>query len=231
MKLPKRDLPSYNVVLPVSGIECSYRPYTVKEQKILQMAKQSAASEDITNAVRQIIENCTNVNLDIIGDADFEYLIIKLMAVSVSPIAQTEITYDCKQKECPAIHPCAVNLETVSVIGIDYIKEKYTKRKNYWVVPFDEDSGVCMRHVTSSDDHEQTIYNSIVQVYDADGVYDEFTQDDLISYIDDLTNPEYEKIQEFINTQPFCSTSVTAKCKSCKKDFTVELKGVLDFLA
>jgi len=231
MKLPKRDLPSYSTTLPVSGLNVQYRPYTVKEQKILQMAKQSDTIADVTEAVKQIVENCTNVNLDALGDADFEFLIIKLMCVSVSPIAATEITYDCKAEGCPATHGCGVNLEHIKVIGLDQLQSKYTKRKNYYVVPFDDESGVCMQQVMSSDDPEETLYKSIVQVYDSDGVYDEFTKEELIDYIDGLVDSEYQQIQDFINTQPFVVVQAEAKCKKCKKDLRVELKGVLDFLA
>jgi hypothetical protein len=229
MKLPKRELPEYELRLPVADVDVTYRPYTVKEQKILMMAAQGNDPKEITSAVKQVIENCSNVNWDILCDADFEFLFTRLMAASVSNIANAEVTHDCGDGKCPVTHPTGIDMNNIEVVNLDALKSKYTRRKNYWVVPFDDEAGACMRQVLSSDDTEQTLFNSIVNVYDADGVYDEFTKEELIEYIDGLHGADFEKIQDFINTQPYCTTLAKAKCQHCRKDISVQLKGVLDF--
>jgi len=229
MKLPKRDLPEYEVKLPVSDVDVTYRPYTVKEQKIMMMAAQGGNPKEITNAIRQVIENCTNVNWDILCDADFEYLFTRLISASISNVASAEFSHDCGKEGCPVIHPTAIDLNQVQVIGIEQLKSKYQRRKNYWVIPFDETSGICMKQTLTVETQEETIFNSVVNVYDEDGVYDEFTKEELMDYIDGLLNEDFEKIVEFINTQPYCYSVANAKCAMCGTGIKSELKGILDF--
>lgn len=231
MKLPKRELPEYELRLPVADVDVTYRPYTVKEQKILMMASQGGDGAEITKAVRQVIENCTNVNWDILCDADFEYLFTRLMAASVSNIANVEVTRDCGVDQCPVVHQTGIDLNAVTVVNLDALYAKYARKKSYWVVPFDDAAGVCMRQTLSDESKEETLFKSIVSVYDADGVYDEFDKESLMDYIDGLPGADFEKIQDFINTQPYCTTTATAKCQKCKQNVSVELKGLLDFFA
>jgi hypothetical protein len=229
-KLPKRDLPSYTVSLPVSNLHIAYRPYTVKEQKLMMLAAQSTDEEAIKHALFELVDNCTDVESRTLCDADFEFLFLKLISASVSPVAQAEITHDCMKPGCPINHPCAINLDDVQVEGLGVL-EGYEKRKEYYIIKFDETSGVCMKPVSSKDTPEQTIFASVVSVYDADGVYDEFSEDDLMNYVDGLTGAEFAQIQKFLDAQPYCSTRANAKCQKCSKTISSDLKGVIDFLA
>jgi hypothetical protein len=229
MKLPKRDLPEYEMTLPVCDVEIKYRPYTVKEQKIMMMAAQGGSPEEIQTSIRQVIENCTNVNWDILCDADFEYLFTRLISVSMSNVAAAEFTHNCGKEGCPVTHQTSIDLNQVQVIGLDQLKSKYQRRKNYWIIPFDDVSGICMKQTLSAENQEDTIFNSVVSVYDEDGVYDEFTKDELLEYIDGLLNDDFEKIVEFINTQPYCYSVANATCTKCGTNIKSELKGILDF--
>lgn len=231
MKLPKRDLPEYSMILPYSKNKISYRPYTVKEERILMMAAQSENSGGIMDGIRQVVENCSDAKFDQLTDADFEFLFLKLISTSVSNVSQVSINHDCGNDTCPKTHASAVNLDHVKVIGMDLLKENgFIEKKDYWVIPFDESSGICMRPKLSGGDHMESIFKSTVNVYDADGVYDEFTKEELKDYLDDLSGREYAMIEKFLGNQPYCSLDVSAKCYVCKKENRVALKGVLDFL-
>jgi hypothetical protein len=229
MKLPKRDLPEYETTLPVADLVVKYRPYTVKEQKIMMMAAAGNDPTEIVNSIKQVIENCTNVNWGALCDADFEFLFTRLMSVSISNVAAAEFSHDCGADGCPTAHQTSINLDNIQVIGLDKLKDKYVRRKNYWVVPFDEESGICMKQTLSMTNQNETIFNSVVSIYDADGVYDEFNEEELSEYLDGLLNEDFEKINEFINTQPYCFTNATATCTKCSKKIQADLKGVLDF--
>lgn len=231
MKLPKRDLPEFSLTLPYSKLEIKYRPYTVKEERILSMAAQADDSDSVNDAIKQIIENCSTARYEQLTDADFEFLFLKLISTSVSNVSQVSINNDCGKDNCPKVHSTAVNLDEVKVIGIDSMKDSgFLERKSHWVVPFDDVSGICMRPILSTGDTMETIFKSTVNVYDEDGVYDEFTKEELTDYIESLSSKEFDMIQKFIDSQPYCSIDVCAKCYVCKKDNRVSLKGVLDFL-
>lgn len=232
MKLPKRDLPNYEISLPYSNRRVSVRPYTVKEERILSMAAQSKDESSVREAMKQIVENCTDAVYEELTNADFEFLYLKLVAISVSNVSNIVINYECDKPECPSEHPTAVNLDHVRVVGIDEMFDQgMTKKRDYWVIPFDENSGICMRLKLSGETPADTIFASTVNVYDADGVYDEFTKEELLDYLDCLKPEEFVKIRNFINNQPYCSIPVDGKCKTCGKEIRLDTKGVLDFLA
>ncbi len=231
MKLPKRDLPHYSVTLPYSGRTTTYRPYTVKEERILSMAAQTEDKKTIVDAMKQIVENCTDEKFENLTDADFEFLYLKLVSVSVSNVSSVPLSLDCGKPECPREHPTAVNLDHVKVNGIEQMQANGAyRKKDYWVIPFDETSGICMRLVLSEDDPDETLFKSTVNIFDADGVYDEFTKEELIDFIECLKPDEFAKIRDFVANQPYCSIEVDGRCKACGKTIKLETKGVMNFL-
>jgi hypothetical protein len=231
MKLPKRDLPEYRVNLPVSGAETVIRPYTVKEERILSMAASNPDPKSAKEAMRQVVENCTSAKFSELCDADFEWLYIKLVAISVSNVSSVSVKYECEKEDCPKEHPTAVNLDHVYIDGLQDVLSTGAFRKNdYWVIQFDENSGVCLRLRLSEDSAEETLYNCTVNVFDENGVYDEFTKEELIDYFECLQPKEFEKVKEFMKSQPYCAINVDGRCRQCGKSLEVKTKGVLDFL-
>ena len=90
MKLPKRTLPIYEIELPVSKTKIKYRPYTVKEERIIDMASSSDSDSEKYNAVKQVLENCASVDIENLHPADVDFLYLKLYATSESP----EVNYN-----------------------------------------------------------------------------------------------------------------------------------------
>lgn len=231
MKLPKRELPRYTVTLPYSGKQTQIRPYTVKEEKILMMAAQSKDPQTVEDAMRQVIENCTDCVYGELSNADFEYLYVKLVSVSVSNVSAIRINMDCGKPECPREHETAVNLDHIKLKGVEGVSQSGAYKKNdYWVIEFDENSGVCLRLRMTKDTIEDTLMACTVSVYDSEGVYDDFTKEELVDYYECLRPEEFAKVSQFINVQPYCSIEVDGKCRQCGKVLHVETKGVLDFL-
>lgn len=138
MKLPKRDLPKYSLELPVSKQTIEYRPYTVKEERILDLAGLSDNIKDKYSAVKQVIENCSSADISNMHPADVDFLYMKIYSASESNELQYNysVSYDlCGNKEkeekyeseCPKEITGTLNIDTsVHVIGLDEM-EKVSK--------------------------------------------------------------------------------------------------------
>lgn len=231
MKLQKRELPLFETTLPFSLRSVKYRAYTVKEEKILTMAATSKVEGDIYSAIKQIVENCTSVNIEELAEVDFEFLFLKLIAASVSSIAKVNITVDCESEGCPGVHETAINLDHVTIAGIDELKESgFIQKRDTWVIPFDADSGMTVRLVLGKGNEWEDIHQSTVNIFEGESVYDEFTKEELQEYLEDLPSNMFDRIDEFFKKQPYCTARAEAKCAKCKRDITVDLRGILDFL-
>lgn len=132
MKLPKRDLPKFSITLPVSNETIEYRPYTVKEERILDLAALSESISDKYSAIKQVVENCSNVDIKNLHPADVDFLYLKIYSASMSNELQfnyevdfencgkSEKTMDVYQTECPKQLTGVLNIDTsVKVVGIE----------------------------------------------------------------------------------------------------------------
>lgn len=136
MKLPKRSLPEFTTTLPVSNLKVTYRPYTIKEERILDLATMSDNTSDKFNALKQILENCCSVEIENLHPADVDWLYLKLYSVSESPEIQfnysvdfnscgiTDKTDELYKSTCPKEIKGTLNIDTqVSVVGLDEMKK------------------------------------------------------------------------------------------------------------
>ncbi len=132
MRLPKRDLPKYTVTLPVSKETIEYRPYTVKEERILDLAGLSESVSDKYTAIKQVLENCSNVDIKHLHPADVDFLYLKIYSASMSNELQFnyEVDYNMcgfKDKDlelfdtnCPKQLTGVLNIDTsVKVVGLE----------------------------------------------------------------------------------------------------------------
>lgn len=231
MKLPKRDLPMTSATLPISGIAFQYRPYNIKEKKIIQLAKAAGVDVGIRNALVQVAENCTSLDVLNLCEADFEYLIIKLIAASHSSIIPVDIEMDCGAEKCPKTHACAANLDTVKTIGIDELKRDYKAKKDGFIIPFDDVSGVCMTLVSDGLDDGDRLHRAFKYYYSEDEIFDEFSKDDVVDWAEGLLESDYNKLIKFISQQPKNILELEARCTQCSTQINNTVEGVLDFLA
>lgn len=248
MPLPKIDHINFPVVLPSSKKKVRIRPYTVREEKILLAAQASDDTDDSIEAVKQVVNNC------IIGDFDVntapifdvEYLFIRLRLHSVNSIV--ELTYtdndDKNEKGQGKEHEFTVDLEDVTV---RFLPEHTNK------IDFGNGVGAIMRYpsfdtmktVREALETQFTTPNkdvdihalfliyaeSIDMIYDDEKVYKaglDFTQQEVVDFLDDLSSSSLAKIQEFFNTVPTIYYEIEYK-NSKGESKTIPLTGLSDF--
>lgn len=229
------NAPSYEVELPLSKKTVKYRPYLVKEEKLLMMAMESQDQKQILRAVQEIIEACTfgEVKAKTLPTAELELLFLKLRSKSVGET--TQIGYECKN--CGTKNELVVNLETVELT-----QPKKTDSK----IMLTDKVGVIMKFPTADDvtraigSNEGEVKNTfaiitscIEAIFDDNGVYEaaNIERKEVESFVDSLNSLQFKKIQEFFEGLPKLSHDASFDCGNCGTHNKLVIEGLQAFFA
>lgn len=216
MALPKIATPTFELTQPSTGKKLSYRPFLVKEEKMLLMARESGDKSDIYRAIKQIINNCVveeDFNVDDVPLTDMEYIFIQLRSKSVDNM----IKFQIRDEDDGEAYDIEVNLDEVEV--------QFPKEKHDGVIKIDETHGVKMKYPSASisdslseletinDVMNQMVLECIECVFDEENTYpwDKETKGEKIKFIDSLPVDAYTRIEEFFDTAPYIEHIVTYK--------------------
>lgn len=231
MALPKIKHPTYSLSIPSTKQKVSIRPFTVQEEKLLLMARQSENADDAINTIKQIITNCViePIDVDKLATFDIEYLFIKLRAKSVGEVVEL----DYKDPETDESIKFKINLDDIEI----KYKENHNNKFN-----ISNDIGVVMRYPTlgelkqiENDAYADKSVTNILskcidKIYDNETVYSDYTESELIEFINSLPMESMVKIREFFETMPSLEHHVKVKNKA-GKEISVELKGINNFFS
>lgn len=207
MKLPKLDKPLFELTIPSIGKSFFFRPFTVKEEKILLIGQQSGTEKDIVLAIKQVIRNCCQdetLNVDKLATFDLEFIFLKLRALSVNNI----ITVSYRDNEDEKVYDFDIDLDKVIVTNL----EKKISNK----IEVNETVGMIMSYPsvkilesvpensTVTELTEYLIRSCIESIYDEDTMYpaSEVTPDELGAWLDDLDVETFDKIKAFFDNIP-----------------------------
>lgn len=229
MPLPVLNTPTYTIKLPSTGKDIEYRPFLVKEEKILMIAQESKDQKQVMKAMRDIISSCTfgKVNADDCTVYDIEYLFLQLRSKSVGEIANVKI----RCSKCGEYTPVEINLDEVGVI---YPKEKIDPN-----IKLTDTVGIKLRpmqfrdamKIQSDKDISGTIATVIESIYDSDNVYDiqSISKKELDAFIDSMNRKQLESIQKFIENQPRVQHIIEFDCEKCGHKNRHVLTGLASF--
>ena len=233
MALPKMDLPTYELAIPSNKKKIKFRPFLVKEEKVLLMALETDDEKNIKNAVFELLKSCisTRIKLESLASFDLEYIFLNIRAVSVGEIVQMNIT--CQDDEKTQV-TYNLNLTDVNVI--------FPKGHNNKIMLTDT-LGVIMRYPSFdgfvqgqfTDNKEfdviKVIAESIDQIFEGEEVYDESTtsKKEFVQFVEGLTNPQLEKIQKFFETAPRLEHSFKVTNPNTGKESDYTLRGLQSF--
>ena len=233
MALPTMDLPTYELVVPSNKKKIKFRPFLVKEEKVLLMALETDEEKNIKDAVLQLLKACisTRIKLENLASFDLEYIFLNIRAVSVGEIVQMNIT--CQDDEKTQVK-YNLNLTDVNVIFPEGHDNK---------IMLTDDLGVIMKYPSFDGfvegqfsqnkefDVIKVVAESIDQIFQGDEVFDESTtsKKEFVQFVESLTNPQLEKIQAFFETAPRLEHSfkVTNPNTGVESDYT--LRGLASF--
>ena len=237
MALPKLNTPTYELEVPSTDEKIKYRPFLVKEEKILLMAMESGKNEDIVNAVKQIVSECTFNKLKIgtMPMFDVEYIFLNIRSKSIGEVSKLKILCPDDKKTYADIE---VNLEEVQV----QVDDDHTNK-----IELTNDMGIIMTYPTidsfkdtgiqqvNASNMIDIISSCILQIYENNGekVYEakDQTQKELTDFIEQMNTEQFKKVQKFFDTMPKLKHKVKVKNPKTKKNSEVELVGLNDFFS
>ena len=234
MALPKLDTPTFDYTLPVSQIPVTFRPFLVKEEKLLLVGKEASVGQQVS-AMKQVLNNVIlspdNLDMERLPSVDLEMLFIQLRAKSVQNVV--ELQY--RDKEDNEVYKFNIDLEELEpTINPDHQNEIQLDN-DITIELRDPDIGVMTQAgMTVSEgelDNEEIfklIAGCIVKVYDKDNVYDDFTKKEAIDFVKSFDIKRFEKLREFFDTLPKLTYELNYVNKN-KNKRKIVLNGVSDF--
>jgi len=237
MALPKLTTPTYELEIPSTDEKIKYRPFLVKEEKILLIAMESGENADIIQGVKQIVSECT-FNKIKLGDMpmfDVEYMFLNIRAKSVGEVSKLKIL-------------CADDGKTYANVSVDLnkiqvqVEDEHTNK-----IELSDEMGVIMKYPSidsfstagisdiTPENMIDVVATCISQIYDKKGeeVYDskDSTKQELVEFVEQLNTKQFQDVQQFFDTMPKLKHTITVKNPKTKKENKVTLSGLSDFFA
>ena len=234
MNLPVLNTPTYEMEIPSTGEKIKYRPFLVKEQKLLMMAQESGDDESQLRTVGEIVKSCTFDKIshpEKLPTFDIEYMFLMTRAQSVGSKIPMTVT-------CPDDGETKVDYE----LNIDEIKVKKVDGHTN-VIMLTDDIGITMKYpnldmVKSFTNIDENITNisfdmirdCIQNIFDKDQVYEDMSSKDLQNFIEQMNTDQFEKISNFFETMPKLTHTIKVTNPNTGVESEVVLEGLQSFL-
>jgi len=235
MALPKLITPTYELEVPSTDEKLKYRPFLVKEEKILMIAMESKENTQIVNAVKEIVSECTFNKLDIgtMPMFDIEYIFLQIRAKSVGEVSKIKILCPDDKKTYASVE---IDLTKIEV----QVGDEHTNK-----IELTDDMGMILKYPTIDSFSEGGIQDinannmidmvgaCVLQIYEEKGekVYEakDQTKKELAEFIENLDTKQFKKVQKFFDTMPKLKHEMTIKNPKTKKESKITLNGLNDF--
>ena len=216
MPLPKIETPKYELTIPSCGKVVKYRPFLVKEEKILLIAMESEDEKQMMNAIEEIISNCLydpDLNIKELAMFDVEYIFLQLRLKSKGE--EVNLSFDCEKCNTPI--PVTLNLMDVDVVKTEGHTNNIKLSNNIGVIM--KYPSITLKSKIKADNTEvENIFESLVfcveSIYDEETVYNakDQTEQEIHDFFESLPEKEFEKIQEFFTTLPVLKHDMKLEC-------------------
>ena len=236
MALPKLDLPLYELELPSTGEKISYRPFLVKEEKILLMANQGEDETEKIQAIKQIVNNCmiSEIDIDTLPTFDIEWLFLQLRMNSVGDVIDLQFKHTDENNPCKHITKYKLDLKNVKIKYSENhdknvkITENITLVLKYPTL----DSSLLSLTDGSADNVIEFLSSGIEFIKEGEKIHEtkDYSKEERLEFFEQLSQDQMLKIQLFYETAPAIEHIIKYKCEGCGSEETVILRGLQDFL-
>ena len=236
MALPRIDVPIYELVIPSTDEKIKFRPFLVKEEKILLIAMESGEPDEMIQAVKNIVDECTfnKLKLGEMPMFDVEYLFLNIRSKSVGEVSKLKVL-------------CQDDMETYAIVEINLneVEVQVDSETHSNKIELSDEMGVIMKYPTIDSFTANNIKNitaanmidviasCIAQIYDKKGeeVYDskDSTQAELTDFIEQLNTTQFQQVQKFFDTMPKLQHTILVTNPKTKVESEVTLTGINDF--
>ena len=236
MTLPKINTPEYRLNVPSTDEEIRYRPFLVKEEKVILVAQETGTDKATYEAIRTIIKNCTldEIDIDKLPLFDMEYIFLNIRAKSVGEIAKLKV-------KCPDDEKTEVEVEfDLSKIQVEMNKDHDARIK------LTDDIGVLMAYPnfgtvtnqsieTPKGQETEKLFDMIsdcmYQIWHGEETYDviDYSKKERKAFLDSLNHQQFEKLQNFFETMPTLKKDIEVTNPVTKVTSTLTLQGLSSF--
>ena len=234
MALPILDTATYELTLPSSDVQVKYRPFLVKEEKILLLAMESEKAAEITKALKDIVHACTfgSINVEALPTFDLEYIFLNIRAKSVGEVAKLKLL-------------CPDDKETYANVELDLSKvEVQVDDEHNNTIQINDKIKMVMKYPTldtfdptidasklKTEQLFDIIANTVYEVYDGETVHKatDYSKEEMKKFIESLTSEHFAKIQKFFNTMPRLQHELEIENPKTKVKSKVVLSGLQSF--
>ena len=239
MPLPKIATPVYELELPSTGETIQYRPFLVKEEKVLVIALESEDTKQITSAIKNVIKNCIRtkgVKVEDLPTFDIEYLFLNIRGKSVGE--EIEVNVTCPDDGVTQV-PITINLDDIQVqkneehsnrIKVDdniMMEMKYPSLDQFIKNNFDFNDKNAM------DQSFELIATCIDKIFTEDEVWavEDCSKKEIVDFLEQMNSSQFKEIEKFFETMPKLSHTIKVKNPKTKKENEVVIEGLAGFFA
>jgi len=239
MPLPKITTAEYELKLPSNGKTVKYRPFLVREEKILILSLESQDQKQISNAVKQVLKECVltkGIKIDTLPSFDIEYLFLNIRGKSVGETIELIVT--CGDDGVTEV-PVTVSIDDIKVVKSDdhspdieladgyTVKMKYPSLSQFVETNFQDDEKNPVEKSFN------IVAQSIDMVYNDEEMFSasECTKKELKEWVESLTSEQFQKIEKFFDSMPKLKHTLKVTNPKTNKENTIELEGLTDFFA
>ena len=235
MALPKIDIPTYELTLPSVDQQVKYRPFLVKEEKLLMMALESGEDADMKNATIDLVNSCTfgKIKAEELPLFDIEYLFLNIRAKSVGEVAKFQVI--CPDDKITLV-PVDIDLTEVNVQVDD-------KHNNNILLDESRNLGIVMRYPTlklvpmgidrnmNADKIFDLMISCIDHIYEGDKVYPakDSSRNELVDFFNNLNSAQFQLIKTFFDEMPKLRHTIKVTNPKTKKESEITFSGLQDF--
>lgn len=229
--LPSIVAPEYKTKFPSNNKQVKFRPFLVKEEKLLLFASESGEQDEMISAVCQMMKNCV-IGSDIdpltMPYFDFEHLFLHIRSKSVGETTEFMLKHD--KEGCGHMNKVEVRLDKI----VHKTDEGHTD-----TIQLNDDIGVKMKYPTiesvktmmdiTPENILSVFSDSIEYVYDKETIYDDFSKEEADQFLENLSKEQFDKITHFFNTMPVSRIEVKYKCENCGDKVETLISGFENF--
>ena len=233
MALPKINTVLYDLELPSSGKKVEYRPFLVKEEKILLTALEGGEEKDMAKAMKQIITQCVTsekFNINKLAMIDLEYLFLNIRGKAVGDISTISFEHECGE---------TIKLD-VDLSKVEIVKDKNTSD----LVNITDDVMIRLRppsidNIVGAANKNQIdlvmeiVRECLVEIIQGDDVFSaqDHTKEELDEFLNSLSSGQFQKVQTYYESLPKMKQDIEYTCPKCEKTETETLEGLASFFA
>ena len=229
MALPKLETPTFELTLPSTGSKITFRPFLVKEHKIL-LTMSEADNEEVARIIRELVDVCTfkKLNIKELPHFDIEYVFLYLRAKSISETVEVVVNCECGEKINTSF-----NIEDVKVVKPENHSNK---------IMINNEIGIELKYPNIDDvvdifatkDNQKVIdlvIKSIKGIYNQEDYWEAIdqTKEELEEFVYSLTKEQFSKLEQFFVTSPKIVQTIECDCPKCGKHNVSKLEGLQNF--